>query len=167
MPLAIPELQPAQPPMGGSGSGPILCIPSSGSMRKKSPRYVFPRERGPCTHGGRGCREASWLGQLGSGAALCPRSAALSSQGPLVFNSSSHKDQMPTQAGMGQLQWQRPIFLSFPNSYPVAMCLLSLLPASRHSALALPRSPIPSCPRHPPACLPNPSGKMLPKEKVL
>lgn len=57
MPLPVPELQPAQQPTGGSGSGPILSAPSSGSMRKRSPGCVFPIECGSHTHGGQGCKE--------------------------------------------------------------------------------------------------------------
>ena len=93
-----------------------------------------------------GQREAPWLGQLGSCAALCPRSAALSSQRPLVFNSSSTKT----------------------RSQPSSACPPLLPYRPQHSGTLSPLlscSPTPSSPLHSsPIFCPQPSGIILSKE---
>lgn len=69
----------------------------------------------------------------------------------LVFSSSSHKDQMPTQAGMGQLQWQRPLLL--PLLPQLISCgHVSSLPPPRIQALC------PSTPSFPSSFLSTPSS---------
>ena len=156
-------------PLGGRGWGPTIRVPSSGSSRKRGPGFAFPRKHGPCTHAGRGCR-ARQLGQdrWALGPPCAPDQRLSLPRGLCRSVPLPTKPRCQPQQEMGQLPWQRPFRLPFPNPFPAAMILLCLLPGVRHSALAFPSAPAPSCRLHQkqPAS-PAPQEKMLPKEKVL
>lgn len=168
MPLPIPELQPAQLPMGRRRSGPVLRVPSSGSMRKRGPGYVFPGECCPCTCGGDGCRDKHHSWDSWPLEELCAPDQLLSLLRGLCVQ-SLFPQSLGANPGKGWVNYNSRDWCSSPSlthisynhvsSLPLP-CSQELYPSTRsflHSFLSI----------HSSSGLSGPSGIMLPKEKVL